>query len=158
MIDPPLIAEVSTEQFAKQVLVGLYQTIIAQEQGALNGDVNAIHDMRVATRRLRVAVGNFAVTFPREDRLRLQSRLKNLAEVLGGVRDFDVVIEALESRVATDRRGERAIRSVIGRFRERRRRRLRQLVNYLGGQEFAEFKQEYSFFGAEEVKRHGQAA
>jgi CHAD domain-containing protein len=160
MTDPPPMADVSTGQFAIDVLNGLYQAIIAQEQGALDGDVEAIHDMRVATRRLRVALSNFAVVLSREDRRNLQSHLKNLAEELGGVRDFDVMIEALQSRLKTKPR-EEAIKSVIGRLQARRRRRHHQLVKYLGGEDFAGFKREYSSLWAEEakeIKSHGQAA
>ena len=160
MTDPLPMAEVSTRQFAKDVCNGLYQTIIAQEQGVLEGDIEAIHDMRVATRRLRVALSNFAIIFSREDRRCLQSHLKNLANELGGVRDFDVMIEELQSRFRAKPR-EEAIKSVIGRLQARRRRRHHQLVKYLGEEDFAGFKREYSSLWAEEakeIKSHGQAA
>jgi CHAD domain-containing protein len=166
-IYPPSRAGMSTGQFAAGVIVELYQSIIAQEPGALSGDVEAIHDMRVAIRRLRVALRNFASTLPREDRRRLQSRLKHLAEPLGEVRDFDVMIAALESNL-TANPGQDALRSLIGRLRERRRRRLRKLVDYLCGEEFADFKREFSSFVAaasglphsdvNELSKHGQAA
>jgi triphosphatase len=171
--DPPSRAGMSTRQFAAGVIIELYQSIIAQEQGAISGDIEAIHDMRVAIRRLRVALSNFASTLSREDRRRLQSRLKQLAEPLGEVRDFDVMIEALESSRTVNPR-EAAIKSVIGRLRERRRRRLRKLVGYLRGEEFADFKQDFSSFLAgdsdlprpsqlrgsstNELRKHGKAA
>jgi CHAD domain-containing protein len=160
MTDPPPTAEVSIEQFAKETLTELYNMIIAQEPGALDGDVTAIHDMRVATRRLRVALSNFAIVLSREDRRRLQSYLKNLAEELGGVRDFDVIIEALRSKLRTKPR-EEAIKSIIGRFQARRRRQHQQLLSYLQEEDFADFKREYSSLWtavAKETKSHGQAA
>jgi triphosphatase len=170
---PPSRAGIPTWQFAVGVIAELYQSIIAQEQGAISGDVEAIHAMRVAIRRLRVALSNFASTLSREDRRRLQSRLKHLAEPLGEVRDFDVMIAALESS-RTVNPGEDAIKSVIGRLRERRRRRHRKLVGYLRGEEFADFKQDFSSLVAvdgdlprlpqlprpntNELRKHGQAA
>lgn len=165
MVDPPQVAGIATRQFAEQVLSGLYSTILAQEQGALAGEVVAIHDMRVATRRLRVALSNFVATLSRDDRLRIQSHLKNLAEALGNVRDFDVLIETLQNTLGVDP-GNEAIKSVIGRLRSRRRRRQRRLVTYLAGEDFAAFKHEVSLLGAEvppfsqttEMKKHGQAA
>jgi len=160
MTDPPSMAEVSIEQFAKETFAELYNMIIAQEPGALDGDVTAIHDMRVATRRLRVALSDFAIILSREGSRSLQSHLKNLAEELGGVRDFDVIIEALRSRLWTKPR-EKAIKSIIGRFQARRRRQHQQLVRYLKGEDFAGFKREYSSLWAEvakETKSHGQAA
>jgi CHAD domain-containing protein len=172
-IYPPSSARISTWQFAVGVIGELYQTIIAQEQGAIRGDVEAIHDMRVAIRRLRVALSNFASTLSRGDRRRLQSRLKRLAEPLGEVRDFDIMIAALESS-RTVNPGEDAIKSVISRLRERRRRRLRKLIGYLRGEEFADFKQDFSSLEADdsdlpnlprlppsdtnELRKHGQAA
>jgi CHAD domain-containing protein len=172
-IAPPSRVSMSTGQFAAGVIAELYQLIIAQEQGAISGDVEAIHDMRVAIRRLRVALSNFASTLSREDRRRLQSRLKRLAEPLGEVRDFDVMIEALESS-RTVNPGENAIKSVIGRLRERRRRRLRKLVGYLRDEEFADFKRDFSSLVAadsdlprqpqrppsntNQLRKHGQAA
>jgi CHAD domain-containing protein len=171
--DPPSSAGISTGQFASGVIVELYQSIIAQEQGAISGDVEAIHDMRVAIRRLRVALSNFAGTLSREERRRFQTRLKHLAEPLGEVRDFDVMIAALESDLAANP-GKDAIKSVIGRLRERRRRRLRILVDYLRGEEYAVFKQGFSSFEAwvgdqlhlphlrlsnsNGLRKHGQAA
>jgi CHAD domain-containing protein len=170
MIYPPPRSGISTGQFATGVIVELYRSIIAQEQAAIAGDVDAIHDMRVAIRRLRVALSNFASTLSREDRRRLQSRLKHLAEPLGEVRDFDIMIAALESRLTADS-GHEAIKAVISRLRDRRRRRLRKLVAYLSGEEFADFKREFSSFEAEvsdlphlpgshpnELRKHGQAA
>ncbi|MBO0799311.1 MAG: CHAD domain-containing protein [Blastocatellia bacterium] len=165
MVDPPQVADISTGQFAKQVLTGLYSTILAQERGALAGEVVAIHDMRVATRRLRVALSNFAITLSREDRLRIQSHLKNLAEALGNVRDFDVLIETLEDALRADP-GNEAIKSIIGRLRSRRRHRQRRLATYLAGEDFASFKHEDTLLGVDvlplsqtnEMKKHGQAA
>jgi len=161
MDDPPQLAGMSTEQFAKVVLTGLYTSIVAQERGALAGGVEAIHDMRVATRRLRVALINFAVTLSREDRLRILARLKNLAEALGGVRDFDVMIEVIEARLAANP-DNKAIMSFIGRLRSQRKQRQRQLVSYLAGEDYAGFKRE-NFADLiqsqpTEMKKHGQAA
>ena len=85
----------SVEQLATQVFTDLHQTIISHESGSLAGDVDSVHDMRVAVRRLRVALSNFAVCVPKEDRKRLRLKLENLAEALGGVRDMDVMIVAL---------------------------------------------------------------
>jgi CHAD domain-containing protein len=153
---PQSRAGTSTEEFSTGVILELYQTIIDQEQGAIKGDVDAIHDMRVAVRRLRVALSNFACTQSREDGRRFQSHLKNLADPLGEVRDFDVLIEALAPRS-----NEGAIKSVIGRMRERRRRRLHKLVEYFQSDEYAIFKREFSSFESRseaELKKHGQAA
>jgi len=133
----------SVEQLARQVFTDLYQTIIFHESGSLAGKVESVHDMRVAVRRLRVALSNFAVCVSKEDRKGLRSRLENLADALGGVRDMDVMIAALKASPPNRSDQEKtATSALIGRLRTRRRSRLRTLMNYLGGEEYAGFKRE----------------
>ena len=65
------------------------------------GDIERLHDMRVATRRLRAALEIFAPCFPRKQRLRAALKeVKAIADALGERRDRDVAIEALEAFAA----------------------------------------------------------
>jgi CHAD domain-containing protein len=133
----------SVEQLAKRIFVDLHLTIVSYESGSLAGDVESVHDMRVAVRRLRVALSNFAVCTTKEDRKRLRLRLEKLADALGGVRDMDVMIASLKASSTTrPEREKSAASALIGRLRARRRSRLRTLMNYLGGEEYAGFKRE----------------
>src|SRR5215510_4114542 len=133
----------SVEQLARQIFTDLHQTIISNESGSLAGDVDSVHDMRVAVRRLRVALSNFAVCVPKEDRKRLRLKLENLADALGGVRDMDVMILALKTSPTPRPEQEKsAVSALIGRLRVRRRSRLRALMKYLGGEEYVGFKRE----------------
>ena len=107
------------------------------------GKVEAIHDMRVGIRRLRVALKNFADCLAKEDRRRLRATPERLAQLLGGARDLDVMIHALKSkRVDKPEEDRAAIGAFIRRLRARRRRRRRQLIGYLQSEEFANFKGE----------------
>jgi CHAD domain-containing protein len=133
----------SVGQLAEQVFTDLHQTVIFHESGSLAGDVESVHDMRVAVRRLRVALTNFSICVSKEDRKRLRSRLENLADALGGVRDMDVMIVALKTSPTPRPDQEKsAVSALIGRLRARRRSRLRALMKYLGGEEYAGFKRE----------------
>jgi CHAD domain-containing protein len=135
----------SVERLAKQVFTDLHQTIITHESGSLDGDVESVHDMRVAARRLRVALSNFAVCVPKPDRKRVRIRLENLADALGGVRDLDVMIAAMKTALLARSDEEKfAISMLIRRLRARRRLRLRALKNYLRGEEYAGFKREFA--------------
>jgi CHAD domain-containing protein len=60
-------------------------------------DVERVHDMRVATRRLRAALEIFEPCFPRKRWRKALKRVKALADALGARRDLDVEIELLES-------------------------------------------------------------
>jgi CHAD domain-containing protein len=60
-------------------------------------DVEPVHDMRVATRRLRAALEIFEPCFPRKRHRKTLRRVKALADALGERRDLDVEIELLGS-------------------------------------------------------------
>ena len=133
------VSRVAWETFA-----ALHEAIVAQEAGVYAGEVEAVHDMRVAIRRYRVALSNFAVVMSREDRRRLKVRLEALANALGAVRDLDVLIGLLEQSLPNRPPEELPpTQSLIKRFRERRRRRFRQLIGYLRGVEYAAWKEEH---------------
>lgn len=59
-------------------------------------DVERVHDMRVATRRLRAALEVFAPCFPAKRHRKALKRVKALADALGERRDRDVAIAFLE--------------------------------------------------------------
>lgn len=58
-------------------------------------DIEAVHDMRVATRRFRAAIHIFATGFSASSLKFLQKGLKQTAKMLGKVRDLDVFLEKL---------------------------------------------------------------
>lgn len=62
-------------------------------------DIERVHDMRVATRRLRAALEVFEPCFPRKRWKAALREVKELADALGERRDRDVTIAELE-RVA----------------------------------------------------------
>ncbi len=71
--------------------------LLAREAGTrLGEDVEELHDMRVATRRLRAALDVFGDVLPPQFGA-LAPELKWLAQVLGTVRDLDVQLARLDS-------------------------------------------------------------
>ena len=61
------------------------------------GDIEGVHDMRVATRRLRAAMEIFAPCFPKKRHRKALREVKDLADILGARRDPDVMIERLRA-------------------------------------------------------------
>ena len=122
----------STDDLAGSILGELCEILLSFEAAARMGDADAIHEMRVTVRRLRVAVANFRCCVNRESRSSLKDRLTQLAEHLGAVRDLDVLMDelakALSSCPATD---QRYLRAMIKRLRDRRRRRVHRLIRLL---------------------------
>lgn len=59
-------------------------------------DIEAVHDMRVATRRLRSALGDLSPILKKKPRRVVNSELRKIAQTLGPLRDRDVEVAALE--------------------------------------------------------------
>src|SRR5215213_8111241 len=59
-------------------------------------DIERVHDMRVATRRLRAALEIFEPCFPKAQHEEALGEVKAVADALGERRDADVTIAALE--------------------------------------------------------------
>ena len=71
--------------------------LIDHAQGVLDmSDIERVHDMRVATRRLRAALEIFGPCFPPRELKRALRDVKALADALGERRDRDVTLVALE--------------------------------------------------------------
>jgi CHAD domain-containing protein len=70
------------------------------EQGVRDGDPEAVHDMRVATRRLRSTLRTFRPLLDADRTEPLRRELHWLAGLLGAVRDGDVMTERLTGEVA----------------------------------------------------------
>jgi CHAD domain-containing protein len=65
-------------------------------EGVLDtSDIERVHDMRVATRRLRAVLEIFAPCFPRDEHRAALREVKALADALGARRDPDVQLDAL---------------------------------------------------------------
>jgi CHAD domain-containing protein len=82
-------------------------------------DIERVHDMRVATRRLRAVLEIFAPCFPCKEHRAVLADVKRLADALGERRDPDVHIDSLAAIAralpAPDRPG---IGTLVARLRE----------------------------------------
>jgi CHAD domain-containing protein len=116
---PDLTAEQPYAEAAAKIVSVRGSELAEQAQGVLDtGDIERVHDMRVATRRLRAALEIFEPCFPAKPYSQALTEVKRLADALGERRDRDVAIAALhnfnDQMAAPDRRG---IASLIEQFR-----------------------------------------
>jgi CHAD domain-containing protein len=82
------------------------------------GDIEGVHDMRVATRRLQAAMEVFRPCFPRKRHRAALKQVKGLADALGERRDPDVSIEMLVSfSVEVEARARSGVAVLIEHFR-----------------------------------------
>jgi CHAD domain-containing protein len=117
---PGLRVDLPYGEVAAQVLEIRFQEMLDHSENVLDvGDIDRVHDMRVASRRLRAAIEVFRPCFPAKQRKAVLKEVKGLADALGERRDRDVAIEMLSSFSAAmphpDRRG---IGSLIREFEE----------------------------------------
>ncbi|RYX85591.1 CHAD domain-containing protein [bacterium] len=97
--DAGLIREESALSGASKLFTYLWDEAWEQAEATGNGDANALHDMRVALRRLRTALQNFegdkkspVLSAPlRRELKEWRDEIGKLGDRLGAVRDFDVL-------------------------------------------------------------------
>lgn len=71
--------------------------VLVHSEGVLGiTEIEPLHAMRVATRRLRAALEAFEPCFPRKRYRRVLREVKDLADALGERRDRDVTLAALD--------------------------------------------------------------
>jgi CHAD domain-containing protein len=116
---PDLSADDAYADAAARIVEVRTGELIEHAQGVLDtGDIERVHDMRVATRRLRAALEIFEPCFPARSHRQALAEVKRLADALGERRDRDVAIASLhafnDQMAASDRRG---VDSLIERLR-----------------------------------------
>jgi CHAD domain-containing protein len=104
---------------AKVVAVRAQELADHSENVLDTSDIERVHDMRVATRRLRAVLEIFAPCFPKKEHADVLNDVKALADALGERRDPDVHIAALDTFAAAVKPSSRAgVRMLAGRFRD----------------------------------------
>ena len=124
------------EQFARaaaRVIEVRTAEVFEHSDGVLDvADIERVHDMRVATRRLRAALEVFEPCFPARRHRKALKLVKALADALGERRDRDVAIEFLE-RFADDapESDRAAVAALVERLRDEQRRANEELARYV---------------------------
>jgi CHAD domain-containing protein len=104
----PVAAEESFHTAAARVVAVRAEELFEYEAGVMDTeDIERVHDMRVASRRLRAVLEIFADSFDPKLYKSVLGDVKALADALGARRDPDVHLEGLsklEQRVPEDQR------------------------------------------------------
>ncbi len=119
------------------------QTLIAERFGAVwkavpvavaGEDIEGVHDVRVASRRLRAAMDVAAPCFPRSWYRPLHAAAKEITGALGEVRDRDVLLETLAKERAAAPPAERpGIDRLIARIERERQAARTEMLAFLAG-------------------------
>ena len=109
LVAPPKVDFASTPRDVLRAAVATStKRLLANDPGVRMGeDLEAVHQARVATRRLRSDLKTFHQVVDPEWDTSLRAELKWLGGLLGTVRDDDVLLDRLEGRVADLRPSDR---------------------------------------------------
>ena len=133
---PDLSPDISFRDAGQTVLRHQLSLLIGALPGVVAGDPSAVHDLRVASRRLRASLAVFGKLFSKDGAGEIERQTARITESFGVVRDLDVQIEAL--RVIREGLTGDAIYGVqrtidrLAKQRTRERRGLKKLLEELG--------------------------
>jgi CHAD domain-containing protein len=135
---PQIQPDDSMYDAGRKVLLFHLQNMLYHEPGVIAGeDIEALHKMRVATRRLRVALDVFGPYFEPKRRKGVAADLKRFGRALGRVRDLDVLIHHAQSVLAASPPEERnRLDSLFDHLGKRRDKARVKVLAYLDGQTY----------------------
>jgi len=143
---PGILPDDAMSEAGRKIIFHQFEIMLQHEPGARAENDEAIHDMRVATRRMRSALKVFAPWYKNKILVYARS-LKTLADLLGAVRDLDVfrgkVAQYVETLAVEERSG---LDHFTTQFRKPAEVARKRLVAHLDSAAFREFVAEFHEF------------
>ncbi|CAA9492491.1 MAG: Adenylate cyclase [uncultured Rubrobacteraceae bacterium] len=137
-------ASLSLGEMAFAVLRKQFAVMGSHEPGTrLGEDAEELHDMRVATRRLRAAMKLFEDVLPERSRW-LREELRHFAGSLGAVRDLDVQIEEIKGVGGGDQEEVEALAAIVTGLGERREAARKRLLETLDSDRYDRFESSFA--------------
>jgi CHAD domain-containing protein len=136
------------EECVKKILRTRFDEMVSYEQGTIAGsDIDALHDMRVASRRVQAVLKIFRGLFAKKRYKAEYNELRTLIGELGEVRDYDVLIYKLE-KLRDEQSGtdNRAIELLIIRKKSERDLKRKVLVQHINNLNRIGYKEHFSRF------------
>lgn len=132
MPKPILPDDVSPEmrvgKLASLLIAAKVEEVARYADAAMGGDIDGVHDMRVAVKRLREGMRVFSQLLPAKHRRRTMPMVEELNDALGRVRDPDVMSEHARGLVEQAPEAADAVETVIAGWEETRAREHEALV------------------------------
>jgi len=144
---PGVRADEPMAEAGRKILRFHFERMLANEAGTRKGeDIEALHHMRVATRRQRAAFRIASPYFKRKGVKAFRDELRALAGHLGEVRDLDVLIEAAEAYGASLKGAAAALDPLLDEWRSRRDGARDELLSHLDGEAYRDFTRRFGEF------------
>lgn len=156
---PGVLPADTLAQAGRKILRYQFAEMLRHEEGTCLGeDIEELHDMRVATRRMRAAFEIFEDAFQRRVLKKHLSGLRSTGKALGRVRDLDVFMEKAERYIQNlpeeQQHGLDPLLDVWSQEREVDR---IKMLEYLRSEDYASFKRKFLNFLMEEDKGDRQS-
>ncbi len=142
MNDQANLPEEALSHFAHRAIDKHFHKAVKHEEAVLDDrDPEALHQMRVGLRRLRTAIQVFgiAINLPASAS---ESRIRKFAQVLGAVRDLDVLQLELTSHTALPETERKTLKSALKELNHQRSQAFDQLKKTLKSDKYKTFRQE----------------
>ncbi|NWF65634.1 MAG: CHAD domain-containing protein [Chloroflexi bacterium] len=138
----------SLAEAGRKVLSFHFGRMLSHEPGTRQGnDIEALHDMRVATRRMRAAFRVFGSGFRQKTVKPLLVGLRTTARILGQVRDLDVFMDKLQQYQQILPENEQAgLQLLLETWSAKREQARQEMLAYLDSKKYRRFKKEFLKF------------
>lgn len=145
---PGVEPDLPMSEAGRKVLHFHFERMLLHEPGSrLGEDIEAVHDMRVATRRMRSAFDLFAPYYRRKVFKPLLNGLRRTGRALGAVRDLDVFREKLGHYEETlPEEAREGLAPLLEAWHTRREKSRQRLIAHLNGDDFARFVEAFHDF------------
>jgi CHAD domain-containing protein len=145
---PGILPNDTLAEAGKKVFLVQFAEMLWHESGTrLGEDIEALHDMRVATRRMRAAFDVFEDAFQKKTVNSYLSGLRHTGRLLGSVRDLDVFMEKanryLDSLTDDTRHG---LDPLLSMWQNQLTEARNKLIYHLDSQAYQEFKLGFNYF------------
>ncbi len=141
------------ETCARRIIVGYFREMMSHKAGASDGvDIEFVHDMRVASRRLRAAMDNFADCFEKEPFKKYYKQIRTITRTMGTVRDLDVLIVHFQNELQTlSNLEQNDIKGLIEHLQQKREEARKPMLELFTELEISNFDKHFlTFFEADE--------
>ncbi len=144
----PLVGEDSLSEDVRRLMRRYFQKMLEQERGVrADTDIEFVHDMRVATRRLRALFPLVEEVAPVKPVQACRRGTRKIARVLGSVRDGDVFLKqittAMQDMPEAQREGMQPLTDAL---RQDRAAAFTRLIEVLDSAVYAAFKRDFATF------------
>ena len=157
---PTLDAGLPSHEGVRRLVGPFYKALLSNVEGSVIGtDSRALHDLRIAIRRIRSVLRAYRRTLRKTSAKRIDADLKDLNRCLGPVRDLDVWIGFCELQAAAGELSSHRLWPKFIAFQRQLRTMQRATVRrHLRGARFAALRARIDRFLAAELPAAGRAA